>query len=466
VRHLHRGAALNDVASRPAPALAAAGAGSLLRTTWTLAWPAIVAYAVESVVSLCDLLMVGRLGPTAVAAVGVGVQLFSAINTVLFAIGTGTLALVARHVGAGERRHAEEVLQQSILAAGLLAATVVIPFLVFTHAFIALFRVDAAVVDESVAFVRRLLLAAPGAAVVFTTVSSMRGAGDMRTPLLVSATVGVLNVMLGFTLIFGHFGFPALGVVGAGTATACAFTLGACLGVALLLRGTRHIALPRHAPRPRLAVIRRVLRIGVPAAGESLLIQLGFFVYIGFAATYGTAAVAAYFIGARILGLSFLPGLGFAAAAATLVGQHLGARRPDEAARSARMTVQMCLAMMSGAGALLYVGARQVAAVFVSDPAVIAETVVWIRVLACCQPLMAIDFALGGVLRGAGDTRFSLLSALVGFWGGRLTAAWLVTHVLHLGVLWLWMVVGLDWIGRGGLKLWRFQHGGWAHVRV
>ena len=181
---MHRGAALTRRSPQPA------ASRSLLATTWTLAWPAIVAYAVDSVVSLCDLLMVGRLGPTAVAAVGVGVQVFSAVNTVLFAVGTGTLALVARHVGAGERRHAEEVLQQSLLAAVVLALAVVIPCEIFAPEIVALFRVDAAVLDEAVAFVRRVMLAVPGASVTFTVVSSLRGAGDMRTPLLVSATVG------------------------------------------------------------------------------------------------------------------------------------------------------------------------------------------------------------------------------------------------------------------------------------
>jgi Na+-driven multidrug efflux pump len=126
----------------------------------------------------------------------------------------------------------------------------------------------------------------------------------------------------------------------------------------------------------------------------------------------------------------------------------------------------MALALMSAAGILLYATARPVARLFVDDPAVVAHAVDFIRVLALCQPLMAVDFVMGGALRGAGDTRFSLISALIAFWVCRLGAAWLVTHVFHLDLMWLWRVVVLDFAARALLKSWRFRAGTWKLLRV
>src|SRR5437763_1050589 len=121
--------------------------------------------------------------------------------------------------------------------------------------------------------------------------------------------------------------------------------------------------------RIRTDVVRRVLRIGVPAAIEHLLMQVGFFLYIVFAAHHGTAPVAAYFIGVRILALSFLPGFGFAAAAATMVGQSLGGGRPDDAERSGGAAVRLALWLMTAAGVVILVAARPIARLFVDDAA-------------------------------------------------------------------------------------------------
>src|SRR5439155_661989 len=137
----------------------------------------------------------------------------------------------------------------------------------------------------------------------------------------IGAVVGTVNVVLAYGLIFGRLGLPPLGVTGAAIATVVAFAAGALLGLALLARGRLVLALRGRPLRLRPDVVRRVLRIGYPAAIEHLLMQVGFFLYIVFAAHHGTAAVAAYFIGVRILSLSFLPGFGFAAAAATMIGQ-------------------------------------------------------------------------------------------------------------------------------------------------
>ena len=443
-----------------------ASAADLRRTTWALAWPVIFSFSIESFVGLVDMLMVGRLGKTAVAGVGVGVQILGAVDSAMFAMGTGTLAIVARHIGAGERREAEETLRQSIIAGFAIALLLIVPVVVFAPEFISAFRVDPAVIAEATPFLRVVMLGVPGASVLFVIVSSLRGAGDTRTPLAIGCVVGLVNVVVAFALIFGHFGLPALGVKGAAVATALAFTTGAALGIGLLLRGRLVMRLRLRPFRVHGEIVRRVFRIGYPAALEHLFMQIGFFLYIVFAAHYGTAPVAAYFIGVRILALSFLPGLGFAAAAATMIGQNLGARRPREAERSGWAALQLAIWLMTACGVVIVAAAQPIARLFVDDPEVIADAVWFIRVLGALQPLMAIDFTLAGALRGAGDTRFPLVAVLLGFYVCRLGFAYVVTFRLALGVIWLWLALVGDYLVRSLLKGWRFRSGAWQRVAV
>src|SRR5262245_2508497 len=410
--------------------------------------------------------MVGRLGASAVAAVGVGTQVLGALNVVTMAVGTGTLALVARFVGAGEVGQAEDTVLQSALVGAVLAVLLVLPVAACAPRIVPIFGVTPEVAALGARFLRIVVMAVPAGTVLFVVGSALRAAGDTRTPLLIGATVNVINIAAHYVLIFGAFGLPALGVAGSGTGTTIAVNTGAAIGLGLLTRGHLRLRLHWARWRPQRALIRRVLAIGLPTAAEQLFMQLGFFLYVIFAARYGTSAVAAYFIGVKILSLSFHPGNGFGVAAATLVGQNLGAGTPALARRSGWEAMRLALAMTSAAGLVLFTFAQPIARSFVSDPEVVADTVSFIHVLAAAQPLMAIDFTLGGSLRGAGAARFPLLAVLIGFYGCRLGFAAVATYVLGAPVFWVWFALIGDYVARAALKGWRFRSGAWQLVRV
>lgn len=438
----------------------------LVHIIWALAWPVIITFLFESLVGLIDTLMVGRLGAAAVAAVGVGAQILSAVSVAMTAVGTGTLALVARHVGAQQHRKAEDILLQSILAALGLSVIGIIPVILFAPQLVHMFSGDASVVEQGGPFVRLVMLSIPQSAVLFVIGSALRAAGDTRTPLAIGAAVNLVNIAGNYVLIFGKLGFPALGVRGSALATTLAFTTGMVIGLALLGHGRLVLKLRRHGVRVDRGAIRRVLAIGYPAAAEQILMQIGFFFYLIFAAHYGTSALAGYFIGVRILALSFLPGFGFAAAAGALVGQNLGAGNPALAARSGWAANRLAIYLMTTCGVVLFVSAQSIAALFVDDPAVVADAVSFIRTLAAAQPFMAMDFTIGGALRGAGDTRFPLVAVFVGFYGCRLAFAYVATFVLHLSLPWVWFALIGDYIARASLKGWRFGSGRWQQAAV
>ena len=436
------------------------------RVVWALAWPVILALLSESLVGLVDMLMVARLGPTAVAAVGVGGQILNGISVTMTAVATGTLALVARRIGAGARDQAEAVLGQSLLTAAALAGLVIVPVIAFAEPLVRAFGVEPEVVEKGTIFTRLVMLSIPPSAVLFVASAALRAAGDTRTPLALALLVNVINVVANYVLIFGKLGFPALGVAGPGVATPLAFSCGAAAAVWLLFAGRLRLRLRAPDLRPAGATIRSVLGIGAPAAAEQLLMQIGFFLYLLFAVQYGTDAVAAYFIGVRILALSFLPGFGFAAAAAALVGQHLGAGHPHRASSAGWLAAWMSVALMTAGGVAVFLLAEPIARLFSEEADVVAATVSFIWMLAIAQPLMALDFTLGGALRGAGDTRFPLLTVVIAFYGCRLGMALVVVHGLHLSLAWLWAALIGDYVARAALKAWRFHAGSWRSIEV
>jgi putative MATE family efflux protein len=433
---------------------------------WSLAWPVIITMLSESLVGLVDMLFVSRLGAASVAAVGVGAQILGGVSVTMTAVGVGTLALVARAIGANRTAEAERVLGQSIVVAATLAVCVVVPVILFAEPLVRAFGVEPHVVELSAGFVRIVMCSIPASAVIFVIASGLRAIGDTRTPLMVGVTVNVLNTAGNYVFIFGKLGIPALGVRGSSLGTTLAFSIGMSFALYLLAAGRLRLRVRLADLRLHWDTIRRVLLIGYPAAVEQLMMQFGFFVYLLFAARYGTDAVAAYFIGVRILALSFLPGFGFAAAAAALVGQNLGAGLPRRAESSGWHATWMSVALMSTTGVVIFVFAEPIAHLFVDTPAVVAGAVAFIHMLAASQPLMAMDFTIGGALRGAGDTRFPLLTVLVAFYGCRLGMSLLVVGVLHLSLAWLWASIIGDYVARASLKAWRFKRGAWQAIAV
>lgn len=436
------------------------------RVVWSLAWPVILAMMSESFVGLVDMFMVARLGASAVAAVGVGGQIMGAVTVTMMAVGTGTVALVARSVGAAVLKDANQALGQSILAASVLGVVVVVPVILWAEPFVHLFGVAPEVTAEASVYVRAVMLSIAPSSVLFVIGSGLRGAGDTRTPLIVGLLVNVVNVFANWVLIFGKLGFPALGVLGSALATTLAFSIGAVvLGSALAIGSLRLQVAPRNLV-PDLATMRRILRIGYPSAIEQALLQAGFLLYLVFAARYGTEAVAAYFIGVRILALSFLPGFGFSAAASTLVGQNLGAGSPARAASAGWMSAWMSVWFMTAAGIVVFLLAEPIARLFVDDAAVVAGTVWFIYMLGVSQPFMALSFTLGGALRGAGDTRFPLWTMLVAFYVVRLGLSAAVVFVFEASLPWLWAALIGDYAVRALLSSWRFRGKTWQTIEV
>jgi putative MATE family efflux protein len=206
--------------------------------------------------------------------------------------------------------------------------------------------------------------------------------------------------------------------------------------------------------------VRRLVRIGLPAAAEQGVWQAGFILFLFIVSLYGTAPYAAYNIGVQILSLSFVVGFGFSIAASTLVGQHLGADDPQGATRAGWRAMGIAVGVMLVFGAVIVLRAEPIARLMIDDPEVVRLSVVFIYVLGSVQALMAVEFTLGGALRGAGDTRFPLFTVLCGLFGARVVLA-ASFAAAGLPVEWVYAALIADYVVKASLLTWRFRSGAW-----
>jgi putative MATE family efflux protein len=295
--------------------------------------------------------MVGPLGRDALAAVGLGGQAFWLAQAVGMLVPTGLTALLARAVGAGDLDRADRVLRHALWLAGVVSVLTMLAGFPLADLAIRMYGVEPAVVALGGDYLAWLLLGNLPFALGLVLAAALRAAGDSRTPLATGIVANVVNVSLNWVLIYGNLGAPALGVRGAAIGTGCAMIAQLAVLTVLWRRGKLRLAPSRQPLRRDPALFRGLFRIGWPAAVEGMLFAVGLLWFQRLVSGYGTEAVAAYNVGAAILSLAFLPGMGFAAAASALVGQHLGDGNPDAAAQSgwrAMAGALVCMTLMGG----------------------------------------------------------------------------------------------------------------------
>ncbi len=436
-----------------------------------IAWPVVVTNLLQSLALTVDLVMVASQGVVKQAAMGFATQLFMVGMTLATGLATGATALVARAVGAGDQAESD----RSATSAVLVAAALSVPLLALTYFFDApllrlmTFGSTGADIEGIVAngslVLHVLAWGILGYMVMTTATGAMQGAGDTRPALYVGIGVNVVNLGLDWLLIYGHWGFPALGLVGAAVATSASYTVGGAIFLVLLLRGRRPVRLATRDLRlPDTA--RRVVRVGGPAFLEQLLLNVGFLAYLLLIVHLGAASLAAHQIGLRVQSFAFMPGFGFAAAASALVGQGLGRGSPEEAEANGWVATVMGLACMVALSIPMFVFAPQMAGLFTSDPDALRLSVTWIHVLVFAMPAIAFHFTAAGALRGAGDTRWPLMVSFAGLWLVRLPVAWYLGLHLGMGMTGIWAGYLVEYYLRAAVTTARFGQGRWKTMKV
>ena len=412
--------------------------------------------------SIVGAVAVGSLGAAALAATTAGERIFFVLQAVLMAVTAGTTALVARAWGARDRTEAELVTRASLAICLGVAALAALIGVGFARELAGVFQLEEETLELTATYIRWLMAFNPAFAVFFALGAALRAAGDTRTPLVMGGVANVLNGVLLFPLVFGSFGFPSMGVRGAALSGGASFTFSSTLF--LWLWWSNRLVVGR-GPRGALERerLKKLFTIGFPAGLEQGVFQIGFIVFLWIVSFYGTEPYAAYGIGVRILSFSFVIGSGFSIAAATLVGQHLGAKDPEGAKRGGWRATWLSVGAMSFFGLVIALSAEPIARFMIDDDEVVRLTVVFIYILGSVQPLMAAEFSLAGALRGAGDTRFPLYTVLAGMLLVRTTLAGFAGWQ-GLAVEWVFAALIGDYVVKAGLLVGRFRSGRWQQV--
>jgi putative MATE family efflux protein len=431
-----------------------------------LALPAMGEQLLSMMVGIVDTFLVGHLGAASLAAVGLANQWVFMATMLFGAIATGSTALIARFIGARDPDQANEVLRQSILLGALIGLIATLLGLSFAQQAVALLGAEQDVIGLGTSYLRVVSSIFFFSTLMFIGNASLRGAGDTRTPLFVMLVVNGLNIVVAWTAINGPFGLPQLGVVGSALGAATGRLVGGLLVIGILLRGRANIQLKLANLRPDWALIRRILRIGLPSGLEQLLFRTGHMVFARILAELGTVAYAANQVAMNGWSLSFMPGFGFALAATTLVGQSLGAKDPEGAQRRGYTAYRMGAALMGTIGLAFLLFPAQIVGFFTDDAQVIAIGTMPLRMVGLIQPLLAATMIFTGGLRGAGDTRWPMIVTGSSIWLVRLPLAYLFALVLDWGLPGAWGALALDLSLRGFLNFLRFRGGRWKTIEV
>lgn len=441
---------------------------SLYKTVFVLAWPAIIEMLLHVTVGLVDTAMVGRLGAETLAAVGLSNQLMALFTVILSAIGTGNTALVARFIGAKNPIEAGQAAEQAVYLAVGIAVIVESLLLVFCEPILGfLFRTtELEVLSLSSQYVKIVALALMFNYCLVLINSTLRGVGDTKTPMHITAIVNLINIIGNLILIFGFGPIPALGVKGAAISTATAQTVGGFLALRKLLKSDKIYVSFSWPIRIDVSIIKRILNVGIPAAIEQGSLRIGQLFYTIMIASLGTVSYAAHQVALHAESISFNPGFGFALAATTLVGQNLGAGQPERAESSGHAAGRLAILLMSFMGLIFFFFSEQIVYLFTPDEAVIKLAGICLKIVAVSQPALAVQMVYSGALRGAGDTRGILWITLSGFVVVRLGLTYILAIMLDYGLIGAWIAMGIDLYFRASLMLLRFKKGQWKLLKL
>ncbi|TMB99045.1 MAG: MATE family efflux transporter [Chloroflexi bacterium] len=441
----------------------------LISSVLRLAWPVVVQQVSFSMVQLVDTALVGHLGEDALAGVRLAGQIFWFSQAGMMAVGVGSTAIIARRVGAGDVHLASKTLHNALLMALLWGAAIGLLMWFFGGWGLGMLGAEEGAKHQGTVYLKAASVGMPFWSLIYAGNASQQGAGDTRTPMITGILVNIANILIAYTLINGAGPAPKLNVLGSGGGFAGGAMIGCVLVLSVLILRRRGVHWRPLRQRFDAAEAGRMLNVGVPAGVEQVQFNIAFMLYTRIIASLGTTALAAHGVTLAIQGLTFNVGFALSVATSALVGQSLGAGRPDLAERSAYVTMRYALVFMGIMGILMALFGRQITGLFVGGPT--EDEVVDIGskllfIFAFALPAIAISLTLGGALRGAGDTR-AVLAIMAGTtWLVRLVPAYLLAITFGLGVPGAWLGAVLDINTRALLMFLRFRRGRWKHIRV
>lgn len=410
---------------------------------------------------IIDMFFVGRISAASVAAVGVSMQYMGLMYAFMSLIYVGTNALVSRFFGGRDMTKAGETIFMMICFSFIISTPITFIAYNYSDFLFELLNAGDTVVKEGSLYMKTFAFGIPAMYVMGVLFSGMNAIGATKIPLFISISGNILNVFLDWVLIFGKLGFEPMGIRGAALATVLVIYFQIVLYLYVYLV-RRKIEIKIHID---FSILKRALKVGTPVWIERISSHPSYLVLSSLVAKYGVDALAGYQVGLRLEGMAFMPGVGFTMAGMALVGQGIGAGRPDESEKDAIATVVSASAIMGFMGLLMIAFAHPMASAFSSNPDAVDHAATYLRIMGFCQVPLAVTFVLSGCLRGAGDTRWTFYINTASLWLIRILPAWILSYITSTPV-WIYIVCVVEVLIRALILAKRFRGGYWKTIKV
>lgn len=440
--------------------------GSIRRSIFLLAVPMVLEMAMESLFAVSDVFFVSRLGAAAVATVGLTESMMIVIYTIAMGLAISATAVVSRRIGEKDSDGAARAAVQGITLGIVISGVLSIAGALLAPKLLVMMGASRDVIETGTNFTRILLGGSVTAFMLFVINAVLRGAGDAAVAMRVLWFANAINIVLGPMLIFGVGPFPELGVTGAAIATTIGRGLGVLYALTRLVRGSGHLSIRRKHLALEFETMKSMLRMSATSTFQVLVGSMSWILLVNLIAKFGSVALAGYTIAVRLVMFAMLPAFGLGNAAATMVGQSLGAKDPDRAEKAVWTATRYNVWFLGLMGAVFFLGAPLIIGAFTSDPEVLHVGVRGLRIMSVGFPLYALGMSLEQAFNGAGDVNTPTWINIIVFWLFEIPLAWILAK--HTG--WGWQSIFISVLAAYSflavLAFVVFRRGRWKVVRV
>ena len=432
-----------------------------------MAWPSALEALLVGLISAVDTMMVGGLGKNAIAAVGITNQPRFILLAMIFSLNVGITAVTARRKGQKDQTGANNTLRAGILLATIISLTMSVLGYIFAKPILLFAGAEASYIKDAMTYLRIIMFSIPFQSLNLTINAAQRGCGKTKISMWTNITSNLVNIIFNYLLINGIGIFPRLEVGGAAIAT----TMGACvafiISITTLFRKNNYLSFYHKAIWSfKRAILNPILKVSSSAFVEQVFMRIGFFAYAAIIARLGTTAYSTHLICMNILSLSFSFGDGLSIAASALVGQNLGAQRPDLSIIYGKTGQRLAFMISTAVFFVFMFGGEFLVSLFSDEQAIIALGSSIMILAAFSTHAQTSQVVMSGCLRGAGDTTYIAVTSFISIALIRPFLTWLLCFPLGFGLYGAWIALGLDQMFRLVVNFRRFSSGKWSMITL
>jgi len=441
--------------------------GSIFKSLILLSVPIVLANILQTAYQLTDTFWVGRLGTQAVAAVSISFPMIFLIISLGGGLAMAGTILVAQYKGKNDQIAVNHIASQTLLMVTVVSAILSTIGYFLSPLLLKLMGATPDIYLDAVSYMKISFIGMIFMFIFMVFQSLMRGVGDVKLPMYIVLGSVLLNLVFDPLFIFGYSFIPAFGVAGAAVATIMTQGLAAVVGIFLLVTGEYQIKLHPKDLKPDKPLIKKIFKLGFPASIEQSTRALGMVIMTFLVATFGTLTIAAYGIGNRILSFVLIPAMGISMATSTLVGQNIGAKKPQRVSSIVRLSNLISFIFLTLAGLIVFLWADNLSALFIpGDAQAIQSSALFVKIMALTFGFIGIQMSLNGALRGSGDTKASMILSIISLWVLQFPLAYILSNYTGLAEVGLWIAFPVSNVIAALITVLWFKKGTWQKKQI